>query len=66
MAVCRVSGTDLGEWMVAQGWALAYWRYSTDYVATEEAARRARAGLWAGTFVPPWEHRAGAARADGG
>ena len=58
VAVCTVGGTDLGEWMVAHGWALAFRRYSEDYVATEDAARRARTGLWAGTFVPPWEHRA--------
>lgn len=58
VAVCTVGGTDLGQWMVAQGWALAYRRFSEDYVDDEDMARRVKAGLWAGTFVPPWQHRA--------
>ena len=53
-------GTDLNGWVVEQGWALAYRRYSTRYVAQEERAQAAQAGLWAGEFVPPWEWRRGA------
>lgn len=57
VAVCRVGDTDLGAAMVRAGLALAYRRYSTDYVAEENAARSARRGLWAGEFTPPWEWR---------
>jgi endonuclease YncB( thermonuclease family) len=57
LAVCRVAGQDLGEWMVRNGWALAYRRYSTAYVPAEEAARARRLHLWAGAFEPPWEWR---------
>ena len=30
VAVCRVAGEDVNAWMVSQGWALAYRKYSTD------------------------------------
>jgi endonuclease YncB( thermonuclease family) len=45
--------------MVLNGWALAYRRYSTDYVVEELTARKARRGIWRGEFVPPWEWRKG-------
>jgi endonuclease YncB( thermonuclease family) len=54
VAICRLDGEDVGAWMVRQGWALDYARYSRGKYAQEEAAaRRARRGLWAGEFVPP-------------
>ena len=37
---------------------MAYVRYSDRYVSQEKQARGAGAGLWAGTFDPPWEWRA--------
>ena len=57
VAVCRVSGEDLGAWMVGLGWALASRAYSTRYVAAEELARSRGLGLWAGQFMPPWARR---------
>ena len=45
--------------MVSQGLALAYGRYSLDYVEEEAAAQAARRGIWAGEFVKPWEWRRG-------
>jgi endonuclease YncB( thermonuclease family) len=62
VAGCAVGGVDIGSWMVEQGWALAFRRYGTDYVAAEERARAAGVGVWAGSFVPPWDFRAGASR----
>ena len=57
IAVCYVGNQDINAEMVRQGWALAYSRYSKDYVDDENAARIARKGLWQGEFVPPWEWR---------
>ncbi len=54
---CFAGNTDIGAAMVRAGYALAYRKYATDYIADEEAARNARAGLWAGDFQPPWEWR---------
>ncbi len=57
IARCTVAGEDLEKWMVANGWALAYRRYSLDYVDEEADAQAARRGIWAGEFVKPWEWR---------
>ena len=54
---CLVGDLDINEWLVAQGLALAYRRYSLDYVAAEAKAREAHRGMWAGTFEPSWEWR---------
>lgn len=59
VAVCRSGGADLNAWMVAEGWALAYRRYATDYVDHELAAQNAQRGIWRGEFVAPWEWRRG-------
>ncbi len=59
IARCTVVGEDMGEWMVSEGWALAYRRYSLDYVDEEADAQAARRGIWAGEFVKPWEWRRG-------
>jgi endonuclease YncB( thermonuclease family) len=54
---CLLGEVDINEWLVAQGLALAYRRYSLDYAAAEDQARGAGRGMWAGTFEPPWEWR---------
>jgi endonuclease YncB( thermonuclease family) len=59
IARCTVAGEDLEKWMVLQGLALAYRRYSLDYVDDEADAQTARRGIWAGEFVKPWEWRRG-------
>lgn len=62
VAVCYLplpDGTslDLNGWMVEQGLAVAYRRYTDDYVAAEEAARQAQRGMWAGEFQEPEDFR---------
>ncbi len=59
IARCTVAGEDLEEWMVTNGWAAAYRRYSLDYVEEEAAAQAAQRGIWASEFVKPWEWRQG-------
>jgi hypothetical protein len=59
VAVCHAGGKDLNAWLVSEGLALAYRRYSTDYVSQEKAARAAGRGLWRGEFVEPWQWRKG-------
>jgi endonuclease YncB( thermonuclease family) len=44
VAVCLRGDKDLNAWMVAQGWAVAYRRYSRAYVAHENQAKAAGAG----------------------
>jgi endonuclease YncB( thermonuclease family) len=57
VAVCRAGPINLNAWMVSNGWAVAYRRYSTDYVRDEEGAKKAGNGLWRGEFMMPWEWR---------
>ncbi len=59
LAVCYVGEENLNEWMVAQGWALAYRKYSIAYVWVEEKAASAKLGIWQGEFVDPWDWRRG-------
>ena len=43
--------------MVRSGRALSFVRYSHEYDREEAAAREAKAGLWAGAFIAPWDWR---------
>ncbi|HUR40607.1 MAG TPA: thermonuclease family protein [Verrucomicrobiae bacterium] len=57
IAACSVRGQDINAWLVREGWAVAYVKYSSDYVDAEAAARAAGRNLWSGPFVMPEEHR---------
>src|ERR1035441_6786642 len=57
VARCEVDGEDIQKWMVKNGWALSYARFSHDYDADEKAAREAKAGMWQGAFIAPWDWR---------
>jgi len=57
LAVCFLRGEDLNGWLVSSGWALAFRRYSLDYVDQENAARQSRLGVWSGAFERPWDWR---------
>ncbi|MCE6958335.1 thermonuclease family protein [Cereibacter sphaeroides] len=57
VAVCVQEGEDLNRWMVAEGWAVAYRRYSTDYVGAEAEASRSERNIWSGSFDMPWDWR---------
>ena len=57
VARCEVDGEDIQKWMVRNGWALSYVRVSHDYDEDEKAAREAKAGMWQGAFIAPWDWR---------
>jgi endonuclease YncB( thermonuclease family) len=57
LARCSANGVDLNREMVASGHAVAFRRYSLDYVAFEGSAKAAGRGLWGGTFQMPSEYR---------
>jgi endonuclease YncB( thermonuclease family) len=58
VAVCSVGGVSVNHWLVQQGWALDFARFSGGYFAQVEAeARQHRRGIWQGRFDPPWEWR---------
>src|SRR5260221_3501516 len=57
VARCEVDGEDIQKWMVQNGWALSYVRFSHDYDQDEKAARETKAGMWQGAFIAPWDWR---------
>ena len=60
LGTCFTSdGTNLQAWLVRNGLALAYRRYSMRYVNEEVAAQASRSGMWNGEFIPPWRWRKG-------
>jgi endonuclease YncB( thermonuclease family) len=65
VAACSVGGASISAWMVREGWAVAYRRYSQDFVADEAAARAAKRGIWRSAFIVPWEWRAQRRAGDG-
>lgn len=58
VSVCEANGVELNAQMVRRGWAVAYTRYSSDYVDEEAAARREGLALWRGEFERPHDYRA--------
>jgi endonuclease YncB( thermonuclease family) len=59
LGVCSTGGQEINAWMVRQGYAWAFVRYSQAYVQDEAAAKAARLGVWQAETQPPWEYRAG-------
>jgi endonuclease YncB( thermonuclease family) len=51
IAVCFLKETNINQWMVRQGWALAYRQCGMAYVADEQQAQAAKKGIWIGTFA---------------
>lgn len=58
VAVCEAGGVDVGQVLVSEGYAWAFRRYSSDYIAAENSARQRASGIWAAPNRPPWEFRA--------
>ena len=57
IGICFVEHEDLNKWMVRNGYAVAYKRYSKDYILDEEFAKTNKLGLWSGTFLNPEKWR---------
>ncbi len=57
ISVCWANDVGLNARMVATGMALVYRKFRTDYVTKEATAKTARAGMWAGSFIAPWDWR---------
>ena len=57
LADCKLGDVDLNAWMVREGLALSFTRYSHRYDGDEAGARESRRGLWAGAFIAPWDWR---------
>ena len=57
IGVCFVGEINLNKWMVRNGYAVAYRRYSKEYVKDEDYAKKNKLGLWSGKFMYPEKWR---------
>ena len=57
IATCYKEKTNLNQWMVRNGYAIAYRRYSKKYVPDENFAKENKLGLWQGKFMNPEKWR---------
>ena len=57
IATCFKGETNLNQWMVRNGYAIAYRRYSKKYVSDEDFAKEKKLGLWQGKFMIPEKWR---------
>ena len=57
IAECFKDKININAWMVRNGYAVAYRKYSKKFIADEVIAKKNKSGLWNGTFDMPWEWR---------
>ena len=54
---CFMRNINLNSWMVSNGYAVAYTKYSKKYVSDEINAKNNKLGIWQGKFEMPWDYR---------
>ena len=57
LGTCFKNGENINSWLVKNGYAVAFTRYSKIYLDEELYAKNNKIGLWQGTFEKPWEWR---------
>ncbi len=57
IAECFKDKININAWMVRNGYAVAYRKYSKKFVSQEIFAKKEKLGLWAGNFDMPWNWR---------
>ena len=57
LAECFIGKESLSSYLVREGYAFAYRKYSNKFVADEEYAKRNSNGMWSMEFIFPWEYR---------
>ena len=54
---CYKRKTNLNAWLVSNGHAVAFRKYSKKYVPEEIFAKQEKKGMWQGKFEMPWDYR---------
>ena len=57
VAKCYVNNLNINQYMVRQGWAIAYRHYSTLFIEDEVMAKKNKLGIWQGVFIEPYLFR---------
>ena len=54
---CFVNGESLSSYLVREGFAFAYRKYSNKFIEDEEYAKFNKLGMWSMEFQYPWDYR---------
>ena len=57
LAECFVNNQSLSKFLVREGFAFAYRKYSTKFIEDEDYAKKNKKGMWSMTFEYPWDYR---------
>jgi len=57
LAECFVNNESLSSFLVKQGYAFAYRKYSKKFIKDEEYAKINKLGMWSMKFEYPWDYR---------
>ena len=57
IGICYLKKQDINSWLVKNGYAIAYRRYSKKYIIDEQYAEDNKLGIWQGTFMEPAKWR---------
>ena len=57
VAECFVNNESLSKYLVRNGYAFAYRKYSKKFIEDEQYAKENKLGLWSMNFEYPWEYR---------
>ena len=57
LAECFINGESLSVFLVRNGYAFAYRKYSDKFIKEEEFAKKNKNGLWSMKFEYPWDFR---------
>ena len=57
LAECFVEGESISKYLVKNGYAFAYRKYSNKFIDDENYAKNNNLGLWNTEFAYPWDYR---------
>ena len=57
VGICFLENQNVNQYMVRNGWAIAYKYYSLKFVNDEEFAKKNKLGIWQGSFIEPYLFR---------
>jgi len=57
LGTCFKDKININSWLVKNGYAVAYRKYSKNYIEIEKIAKKNKKGIWQGDFLMPWEWR---------
>ena len=57
LAICFRKKLNINSWLVRNGYAVSYQKYSKKYLSEEIEAKNDKKGIWQGKFEMPWDWR---------